>query len=423
MTIQTYLHQPKVSSTLLINEQSALMEKSGQDIYRFGFGQSPFSPPKFLQDELAAHRHEHGYLPIQGLAELREAVADFHKKNQNLDYSADEVYIGPGSKQLIFNVLALFKKARVYLPAPTWVSYEPQCDILNHDTHYIESTYETNWRLTPELLEAELSKTANDEKANIIILTYPGNPTGLTYSGPELEGLAAVLKKYNVLVISDEIYGCLTFNRSHQSIAKYYKEQTIITTGLSKWCGAGGWRVGTALVPKALGSDFHTALSGIGSETYSSHASPIQYAAIEAYNNDESLTFINQQIDVLSVLGKWCSDQLNNNNVRVHAPEGAFYLWIDFSQFKTALQAKGINDSAKLCEKLLSDAGVALLPGTAFGMKKDLYVARLAYVNFDGNKTLEAVANGKTVDESFVKELCPRVVTGIERINQFVNAL
>ena len=82
MTIQTYLHQPKVSSTLLINEQSALMEKSGQDIYRFGFGQSPFSPPKFLQDELAAHRHEHGYLPIQGLVELREAVAEFHKKTK-----------------------------------------------------------------------------------------------------------------------------------------------------------------------------------------------------------------------------------------------------------------------------------------------------------------------------------------------------
>ena len=141
---------------------------------------------------------------------------------------------------LIYAIMAAFKKANIFLVTPSWVSYEPQARLAGHTVYRIHTTFENKWRLLPDQLEKALDGVKDKEYPSILVLNYPGNPDGLTYKKEKLEELATVLKKHNVIVISDEIYGLLNHKGEHCSIAKFYKN-TIVTTGLSKWAGAGGW--------------------------------------------------------------------------------------------------------------------------------------------------------------------------------------
>ena len=211
-----------------------------------------------------------------------------------------------------------------------------------------------------------------------------------------------------MLVISDEIYGLLDHNNAHLSFSSYYPQRTITTTGLSKWCGAGGWRFGAALISDGIEPAFKHTLLGIGSETYSCAPVPVQMAARVAYQDyNEIKPYISRQIQILKEIGNYCSDQLIKINIRVHPPQGAFYLFLDFSLFQKKLKRKGIVTSQELCSKLLADTGVVLLPSVAFGFKASFLGARLAYVDFD--------EPGE--DEQFdIKEHCPRILKGIEAL-------
>ena len=141
----------------------------------------------------------------------------------------------------------------------------------------------------------------------------------------------------------------MTHTNQHVSIAEFYPEGTFVTTGLSKWCGAGGWRLGIAFVPDLLGPTFKRALLGIGSETYSSAASPVQKAAVIAFTDDSTPNYIGYQRDILSALGQWCAKTLQKSGVNVHIPEGGFYLYPDFSDLDLCLATRSITDSNSLC--------------------------------------------------------------------------
>jgi aspartate aminotransferase len=254
----------------------------------------------------------------------------------------------------------------------------------------------------------------------VLILNYPGNPDGLGYTAEELAALAAVVRKYGTLVISDEIYGRLSHAGNHVSLAKYYPEGSIVTSGLSKWCGAGGWRLGTAVVPEALGGEFKDTLLGIASETYSCATLPVQLAACEAFRySTEIQEYVAQQRRILSVLGNECAARLKRGNIRVHAPEGGFYLFLDFNRAADVLGKYNLNTSQAVCESLLAETGVALLPGAAFGMQPEHLSARLAYVDFDGVAALEA-AHGSggagALPAEFLARHCAHQLEGIEAI-------
>ena len=404
--------QIEESQTLLINTQTKALIAQNKDIIKFGFGQSPFLPPKPVLKALKKRVEHKEYTSVQGDYELRKLISKFHKDHSELHVSPENILLAPGSKILLFTILMAIEVADVFIVAPSWVSYAPQAKLAGHHTIKLTTTFEEKWRITPKLLKEAAQQKKHE--ATVIIINYPGNPDGLTYSEKELKDLAATARELDIIVISDEIYGLLDHQFNHKSFASYYPEKTITTTGLSKWCGAGGWRFGAAFLYETIEPEFKQALIGIGSETYSCAPAPVQMAAKVAYANyAETLPYLQKQLNILKPLGNYCAEKLNQYNIRTHAPEGAFYLFPDFSLHKEKLHANNITTSNALCERLLNETGVALLPASAFGFATNYLAARIAYVDFD-----------EFEEDTFKLEThCPRIIEGIDKICQWTNNL
>ncbi|SDL26996.1 hypothetical protein SAMN05661010_01279 [Modicisalibacter muralis] len=376
------------SDTLLINEQSRLLEAGGRRIFKFGFGQSPFPVFDPAVEALARHAADKAYLPVQGLPALRAQVADFHSDIDQVRWDTERIVVGPGSKLLLFALMKSLPEADILIPAPSWVSYAPQARMAGQRAVCLAASFESRWQITPEQLDVHCR--AEPERLKVLILNAPGNPTGLSPDIGTQQALAEVARRHGVLVLSDEIYGMLHHRGEHRAFARDYPEGTVTTSGLSKWCGAGGWRLGVMHVPAALGGELFARILGVASETWSSVASPIQRAAIVAYTRGASLeSYVQRQRDVLGELGQWSAARLEAADVRVHAPDGGFYLFPDFEAHRERLAARGVTTSAGLTARLLDEVGVALLPGSAFGCDPCQLTARLAYVDFDGGAVLQ----------------------------------
>ena len=403
----------KQSATLAINEKSARLMREGRQVFRLGLGQSPFPVPQPVVDELRANAHQKDYLPVRGLYALREAVAGYHRRLHGIERSAEDVLVGPGSKELMF-ILQLVYYGDLVIPTPSWVSYAPQARIVGRQIHWVPTRAENDWRLMPE----ELDRLCKDDpsRPRILILNYPSNPTGDTYTVDELKALAKVARKYKVILVSDEIYGELHHRGQHVSIARFYPEGTIISGGLSKWCGAGGWRLGTFIFPQGM-RWLLEAMATVASETFTSTSAPIQYAAVRAFSGGmEMEQYLAQSRRVLRALGRHVWRRLQACGAVVSEPVGGFYLFPDFSPLRESLAAKGIKDSAALSTALLEETGVASLPGSDFGRPPEELTLRLAYVDFDGARALVAaqqVPPGKELDQAFLALYCPNVVNAL----------
>jgi aspartate aminotransferase len=401
------------SATVAINEHSNALIAEGRTVYKLGLGQSPFPVPTPVVEALREHAPEKDYLPVRGLYDLRRAVAHYTERKAGIDRTAEDVLIGPGSKELMF-LLQLVFYGDLVIPTPAWVSYAPQAQIIGRRVRLIPTRRDDGWMLTPDGLE-ELCREDPDAP-RIVILNYPSNPTGSTFKTEQLRALAKVAQKHRVLLLSDEIYGELHHKGQHVSIARYYPEGTIISAGLSKWCGAGGWRLGTFVFPESL-RWLLDAMSAVASETYTSTSAPIQYAAVTAFEGGEDIErYLANSRRILSALGRWCARKLRGVDIDCPQPVGGFYLFPDFSAFRDALAARGIHTSPQLCARLLDETGVAILPGSEFGRPEEELTARMAYVDFDGDKALEAVAvipKEQPLDEIFLKRHCRRVVEAI----------
>ena len=237
----------KPSSTLKINEVCKELESKGEKIFKFGFGQSPFEVPDDVVNELRNNAYQNKYLPMQGLKELRKVVAKYTSTKKNYNYNSENVIIGPGSKELMFLLHILFE-GDIILPAPSWVSYAPQAILGRNKIQTIQTTRENNWFPTGTEIEEIILKDKN--KNYLLFLNSPNNPSGQICNN--LEEISVIVKKYNILVLSDEIYSELSFEDNYKSIANLCPEKTIISNGLSKWCGAGGWRLGHFIIPNEL---------------------------------------------------------------------------------------------------------------------------------------------------------------------------
>jgi len=412
------------SPTLEINELSKKLNNKGKRIYRMGLGQSPFPVPAPVVEALKMHAHEKDYLPVKGLETLRQAVAHFHRQKDNVDIKPNNVLIGPGSKELMF-ILLLVYYGDVILPTPCWVSYAPQARIIGRNIKLIHTSYENKWRITHKQLNDFLLNEDDQYKPRLLVLNYPSNPDGGTYSPDELKKIAKIAKKHEMIILSDEIYGQLHYKGKHISIARYYPEGTIISSGLSKWCGAGGWRLGTFAFPPEF-DWLINAMTAVASETFTSVSAPIQYAAVRAFRGgiliDRYLLHVRR---ILEHIGNLCTKILREAGIQVHSPEGAFYLFLDFSPLSANLKNKGITNSKKLCETLLQDTGVAILPGEAFQLPPEELTARLAYVNFDGSKALsmsETIPLNENLPEDFAENYCVSVVQAVKKIADWVNS-
>ncbi len=408
------------SSTVAINERCNELRAAGRDVIKLGLGQSPFPVPEPVVESLRQHAHEKDYLPVRGLRALRDAVAHFHLRRDGVQRTGDDVLIGPGSKELMF-LLQLSFYGDLVIPTPAWVSYAPQARIIGRRVVLVDTEAQDDWRLAPERLEA-MCRT-DPGRPRIVIINYPANPTGGTYSPQQLQALAKVAADNKLLMLSDEIYGELHHTGDHVSLARYYPEGTIISSGLSKWCGAGGWRLGTFLFPPQM-RWLLDAMAAAASETYTSTSAPIQYAAVTAFDGQPQIeTYLQRSRRILAAAGRWCHAKLVAAGAHCVAPAGAFYLLPDFSPLRQTLAARGITTSLQLTERLLDETGVAILPGQDFGRDPSELTARLAYVDFDGAAALAAVAelpDEATPDEAFVRRYLPRVTDGIERMCDWV---
>ena len=314
----------KESSTLVINEKSKALLTEGKKIYQFGFGQSPFPVPEKIVEALKKNAHRKEYLPIQGLPELRENISKYLSKRTGNDYPKENILITPGSKEAMLLIHIAFN-GEIIIPAPGWVSYEPQAEIGSNKVHWLETTRTNNWFPTAKELEKKI-KSIGKKKNLILILNSPNNPSGAVCKN--LEELANVAKKYKILVLSDEIYTDLTFSNEYNSISRFYPELTFITGGLSKWCGAGGWRLGFLAVPKKL-SEFLKSLKSLASESYSTVNTPTQYASVEAYANEHDLYKLKVRA-ILKAIGNYVYNNLKSNKILIAPPQGAFYLMPEF---------------------------------------------------------------------------------------------
>ena len=403
--IKNIIKNLKPSSTLLMNEESKNLEKEGKQIFKFGFGQSPFQIPEDVVNELKKNSHQNKYLPMQGLSELRDAVALYTSNKKGNNYKADNVIIGPGSKELMFLLHILFD-GDVILPAPSWVSYAPQAIIGRNKVHWIETKRENNWFPTGVEIEQVISKNKN--KNYLLFLNSPNNPSGQICEN--LDEIATVANKNNLIILSDEIYSELSFDTGFKSISNFCPEKTIISTGLSKWCGAGGWRLGYFIIPDSL-KEIKNKLKVLASETFSSVSAPIQYAAISAYQNDHS-SYIRNSSNILKNVGEYVYENLKSNNVIISKPKGGFYLMPEFVN-------KNFSTSSEMCKTILKDTGVALLPGSDFGCSEKKMLARLSFTDFDGSSFMNDIKKNKNIDLNSINNFAPKIIEGTKKLREW----
>lgn len=412
------------SATLAINEKCRQLFMEGKEVFKLGLGQSPFPVPEEVAEALRRNAHQKDYLPVKGLMELRESIAKFNFRMHKVDDTAENIIIGPGSKELIF-ILQLVYYGDLIIPTPSWVSYAPQAKIIGRNVYWVPTSPDNDLRLSPEMLEEICKK--DPDKPRIAILNYPSNPTGVTYPIERLKKLAEVARKYKVILVSDEIYGLLHHKNQHVSIARYYPEGTIISNGLSKWCGAGGWRLGYFSFPSGL-KWLRDAMAVVASETFTATSAPIQYAAVTAFEGGPFLdNYLMRARIVLKAIVRYIMLRFDQLQISYPKPQGGFYIFPNFDYYKEQLHKKEIYSGQALCENLLKDTGVAMLPGVDFGRPKEEYSARIAYVDFNGTVALQnsdiLIERYKDINEEFVLNNCPNIVQAIDRLGNWLQSL
>ncbi|MEW6214521.1 MAG: pyridoxal phosphate-dependent aminotransferase [Nitrospirota bacterium] len=371
----------KPSPTLAIDAKAKAMKAAGVDIVNFGAGEPDFDTPDNIK-EAAIKAIRDGftkYTPVGGIDPLKDAIIEKFKKDNNLNYTRDEIIVSCGAKHSLYNIAqALFGPGdEVLIPSPYWVSYPDQV-VLNDAIPVFVKTYESDsFMVRPEAIESHVTK-----ETKALILNSPSNPTGLTYNKKNLERIAEIVLKHNLYVISDEIYEKLTYDGfKHISIASLdneIKARTIVVNGLSKSYAMTGWRIGFAAGPKEI----IKAMTNIQSQSTSNPTSIAQKAAIEALEGPQD--FINIMLAEFDRRRRLLISELNSiPGMSCLTPTGAFYAFPNISRlYGRSIEGKTISSSSDLALYLLEEARVALVPGEAFG--DDNYI-RLSYATSINN--------------------------------------
>ena len=415
-----------LSPTLRINERVKALWAAGETVYHFGFGESRFPVHPKLQAALAANAHRKGYLPVQGLAELREAIAAYDGRLLHTTISPDQVIVGPGSKALIY-ALQMALAGDLLLPTPSWVSYAPQARLLGKRVIFVRGTAANGYQLTIAALD-EAARQAQSE-TKILLVNSPNNPAGYMFAPEFLRELAEYCRQNRIVVISDEIYARVTHgSRQHVSLAEFYPEGTIVVGGLSKHLSLGGWRLGKAVIPQEQPA-LMPALRTIASEIWSTATGPVQYTAVTAYSADPDIeAYIAECSQIHAVRTQHIWEMFDELGMSCPRPQGGFYLIPNFDRWREPLARRGVHTSEELSHYLLEKYHIAALPGTAFGVPAAELSLRIA-TSFVDMETDEAAANvlaawRQTPDkELFISRHQPQMARALEQFRQFVSDL
>lgn len=412
----------KAASNLGFNEVIQNRINNGEKLYHMAFGQSPFPVYDKAVDALKEHAGENAYLPVAGIKQLREAIASFHQRVDDIQgLSCEDIIVGSGTKQLSFLLFAIFG-GDIYLPSPSWTTYKPQAILAHHNPIIIDTKAENKWKVNPADLDAIF--TSNAARNKLLVLINPDNPSGTTYTADENEAIATICRKHKAVVLCDDIYSLLHFEKGHDSFFKHYSEATILQNGLSKWASAGGWRLGYQIFPPCL-AKLKDAIRSSGSHTYSCASAPVQYAALEYFKYDaECENYVNHCRRILKALSEVVYRELTSVGVKIVQPMGGFYMMPDFECLRAVLKKRGISTGNQMSAALLEETGVALLAcGPEFLRPENELTFRLCFINFDGRVALEASRNlglATTLTESFVEVNCSNTLQGVGILKQWV---
>ena len=427
MEITPEITRLKPSATLAMNELVIQKRKEGQKVYHMGFGESPFPVHDIVKEALCTHADKKYYAPTQGILDLLYQICIFYKEIFNLDFLPEQVIVGPGSKTLIFHVITALN-GPLLLPSPSWVSYQHQAYLAHKKMINLETSPESSYLLTPSSLLSSIKKLSLD-KANqkLLLLNYPCNPTGQSYSEEQLKELVPILRENNIIVISDEIYSLISYNgQVHHSLAEYYPEGTLITGGISKDRSLGGYRLGVLLLPKG-NPGVKRAILAIASEVWSSASSPIPHAVTEAYKPDKMMAFIQVCTHIHEMMTNYVYNRLIEAEISCLSPKGGFYLFPDWNEWKKLLHQLNIKTSKDLAEHLLEKYNLATLPGSEFGMPKENLCLRLSTVDYNGSRVLNAYKEKtSTLDKNpseFIREYAPNLVISCDILREFTLSL
>ena len=364
------------SPTLAITNKAKTMKAQGIDVVGFGAGEPDFDTPDHIKSaaKKALDEGYTKYTPVPGSPELKDAILAKLSRDNGLSYKRENIIVSVGAKHSIYNVAqALLEEGdEVIIPAPYWVSY-PDITLLAGATPVIlPARQENGFKITPEQLEGAVTK-----KTRLLVLNSPSNPTGAAYTKDELQRLAEVVVRRDLLVLSDEIYEKLVYDGfeffSIASFGEEIRNRTILVNGLSKAYSMTGWRIGYVAADKGLVA----AMNNIQSQSTSNPVSFCDKAAIEALNGPQE--FLTAWVAEFDKRRRYIVDRLNAMpGVSCLLPQGAFYVFPNFSGVygKRTPGGKAIGDSSALAAYLLDDYKVASVPGVAFG---DDACQRLSY--------------------------------------------
>jgi len=373
------------SQTLAMARKSRELQALGKDIISLSIGEPDYDTPDFIKDaaKLAIDQNYTHYTPVAGFQDLRVAIAAKFKRDNNIDYSPEQIIVSTGAKQSIANVILslIDLDDEVIVPIPYWVSYIELIKLADGIPVYIQSGVEANFKITPAQLEAAITP-----KTKMIIFSTPCNPSGSVYNKAELKALADVLEKHpQVFVVSDEIYEHINFVGKHESIAQFpaIYDRVITVNGVSKGFAMTGWRIGYIGAPIWIAK----ACEKVQGQFTSGTCSVAQKAALAALLANPEVVkpmrdgFLNRRNMVLEMLKEI-------PGLKTNIPDGAFYVFPDISAYFGKSDGDIIiNNSAEMCMYLLNSANLALVSGDAFG---DDNCVRFSYATSE-DKIIEAI--------------------------------
>ena len=377
------------SLTIAISTLAGELKAQGKDVLSFSAGEPDFGTPQRIKDEAikAINDGFTRYTPVPGIPELLEAVKNKLKRDNGLEYDAKQIIVSNGAKHSLFSLFqALLDEGdEVIIPAPYWVTYPEQVVYSEGVPVIIETDDKSGFKITAEQLQAAITP-----KTKILMLTTPSNPTGSIYSRAELEAIGDVLKGTDILIISDEMYEKLVFGDNKftavASISDDMFQRTITVNGLSKSVAMTGWRMGYLATPK---NELIAVINKLQSQSTSNINSITQKASIPALDGevDDEIETMRQAFESRA---QEAYDLINAiNGLSVIKPQGAFYLFVNIKDIS--------NDSIEFCKNLLSETGVAVVPGIGFGSE--------GYFRFSYATDIVTIREGIRRIEKFVKNL------------------
>ena len=395
MFISKKVSQISPSPTLSITAKAKKMQAEGINVIGFGAGEPDFDTPVNIKEaaKIAIDKGFTKYTPTAGTKELKVAICAKFKKDNNLEYSPDEIIVSCGAKHSIFNIVVTLceEDDEVILPSPYWVSYPEMIKVAGAKAVMLNTTKESGFKITPEQLEKAIRPNTK-----LLILNSPSNPTGMVYSESELEELSRIITKAGIYCISDEIYEKVIYDQQHVSIASLgedIKKMTIVVNGVSKAYSMTGWRIGYCAGPKEI----IQAMSNLQDHSTSNPTSIAQAASVEALTGSQD--DLEKMVREFKKRRDFMVDRVNEI-IGIHTirPQGAFYCWVDISGIvKKSANVKKILNSMDLTDALLNGAHVAVVPGGVFG--DDNYI-RLSYAT-----SMENIIEGLNRIERFISSL------------------